>query len=243
MRMAPLQNYRYGQKKYFFRDGIPIGIGYFAVSFAFGIQAADINLSPFQAGLISLMNVTSAGQFAGLAVIAQAGTYIEMAVLQFIVNLRYLLMSAALSQKLSPDTKTIHRLGIAYGVTDEIFGISIARKGLLDPRYSYGAILAAVSGWVGGTVLGASAGAILPEKVVSALGVALYGMFLAIIIPPAREERPVFIAVVSGMALATVFWYMPGLRSLSQGMRIILVTVIVAGICAALWPVDDEKTG
>ena len=151
-----------------FRDGIPIGIGYFAVSFAFGIQAADINLSPFQAGLISLMNVTSAGQFAGLAVIAQAGTYIEMAVLQFIVNLRYLLMSAALSQKLSPDTKTIHRLGIAYGVTDEIFGISIARKGLLDPRYSYGAILAAVSGWVGGTVLGASAGAILPEKVVSA---------------------------------------------------------------------------
>ncbi len=216
-----------------FRDGIPIGIGYFAVSFAFGIQAADINLSPFQAG----------GQFAGLAVIAQAGTYIEMAVLQFIVNLRYLLMSAALSQKLSPDTKTIHRLGIAYGVTDEIFGISIARKGLLDPRYSYGAILAAVSGWVGGTVLGASAGAILPEKVVSALGVALYGMFLAIIIPPAREERPVFIAVASGMALATVFWYMPGLRSLSQGMRIILVTVIVAGICAALWPVDDEKTG
>ena len=206
-----------------FRDGIPIGIGYFAVSFAFGIQAADINLSPFQAGLISLMNVTSAGQFAGLAVIAQAGTYIEMAVLQFIVNLRYLLMSAALSQKLSPDTKTIHRLGIAYGVTDEIFGISIARKGLLDPRYSYGAIL--------------------PEKVVSALGVALYGMFLAIIIPPAREERPVFIAVASGMALATVFWYMPGLRSLSQGMRIILVTVIVAGICAALWPVDDEKTG
>ena len=133
-----------------FRDGIPIGIGYFAVSFAFGIQAADINLSPFQAGLISLMNVTSAGQFAGLAVIAQAGTYIEMAVLQFIVNLRYLLMSAALSQKLSPDTKTIHRLGIAYGVTDEIFGISIARKGLLDPRYSYGAILAAALRYVPG---------------------------------------------------------------------------------------------
>ena len=205
------------------RDGIPIGVGYFAVSFAFGIQAADIHLSPFQAGLISLMNVTSAGQFAGLSVIAQAGTYFEMAILQFIVNLRYLLMSAALSQKLPGDTKTVHRLGIAYGVTDEIFGISIARKGPLDPRYSYGAILTAVAGWVGGTVLGASAGAILPEMVVSALGIALYGMFLAIIIPPAREEKPV-------------------LASLSQGMRIILVTLVVAGACAVLWPIPDEET-
>ena len=231
--MAPLQNYRYGQKKYFYRR----------------FQRRNTHRDRLLCRILRIWN--SGGRYqsvafsgwAGLAVIAQAGTYIEMAVLQFIVNLRYLLMSAALSQKLSPDTKTIHRLGIAYGVTDEIFGISIARKGLLDPRYSYGAILAAVSGWVGGTVLGASAGAILPEKVVSALGVALYGMFLAIIIPPAREERPVFIAVASGMALATVFWYMPGLRSLSQGMRIILVTVIVAGICAALWPVDDEKTG
>ncbi len=222
---------------------MPIGIGYFAVSFAFGIQAADIDLSPFQAGLISLMNVTSAGQFAGLTVIAQAGTYFEMAILQFIVNLRYLLMSAALSQKLPPDTKTVHRLGIAYGVTDEIFGISIARKGPLDPRYSYGAILSAVTGWVGGTVLGASAGAILPEKVVSSLGIALYGMFLAIIIPPARDEKPVFIAVISGMVLATICRYAPFLRSLSEGMRIILVTVLVAGCCAALWPVREEESG
>ena len=118
------------------KNGIPICLGYFAVSFAFGIQAADINLSPFQAGLLSLLNVTSAGQFAGLAVIASAGSYIEMACLQAIVNLRYLLMSAALSQKLTVETSTIHRLGIAYGVTDEIFGISVMRKGTLSPFFS-----------------------------------------------------------------------------------------------------------
>ena len=221
------------------KNGIPICLGYFAVSFAFGIQAADINLSPFQAGLLSLMNVTSAGQFAGLAVIASAGSYIEMAILQAIVNLRYLLMSAALSQKLKPETPTFHRLGIAYGVTDEIFGISVMRKGAFSPYFSYGATLVSVFGWVSGTVLGASAGAILPQRLISALGIALYGMFIAIIIPPAREQRPVLITVVAGMVAATIFTYTPVLRALSGGMRIIIVTVIVAGAAAYIWPVEN----
>jgi len=221
------------------KNGIPICLGYFAVSFAFGIQAADINLSPFQAGLLSLMNVTSAGQFAGLAVIASAGSYIEMGILQAIVNLRYLLMSAALSQKLKPETPTLHRLGIAYGVTDEIFGISVMRKGSLSPYFSYGATLVSVFGWVSGTVLGASAGAILPQRLISALGIALYGMFIAIIIPPAREQRPVLITVVAGMVAATIFTYTPVLRALSGGMRIIIVTVIVAGAAAYIWPVEN----
>ena len=232
--MTNKQNFLQGMK-----NGIPICLGYFAVSFAFGIQAADINLSPFQAGLLSLLNVTSAGQFAGLAVIASAGSYIEMAILQAIVNLRYLLMSAALSQKLTPETPTFHRLGIAYGVTDEIFGISVMRKGALSPYFSYGATLVSVFGWVSGTVLGASAGAILPQRLISALGIALYGMFIAIIIPPAREQRPVLITVVAGMVAATIFTYAPVLRALSGGMRIIIVTVIVAGAAAYIWPVEN----
>ncbi len=232
--MTNKQNFIKGLK-----DGIPICLGYFAVSFAFGIQAADINLSPFQAGLLSLMNVTSAGQFAGLTVIATAGSYIEMAVLQAIVNLRYLLMSAALSQKLKPETSTLHRMCIAYGVTDEIFGISVLREGTLSPFYSYGATVVSVFGWVSGTVTGASAGAVLPQRLISALGIALYGMFLAIIIPPARERRPVMITVVAGMVLATVFTYAPLLGSLSSGMRIIIVTVVVAGLAAHIWPVEN----
>ncbi|MDO4804442.1 MAG: AzlC family ABC transporter permease [Lachnospiraceae bacterium] len=234
--MTNIQNFKEG-----IRDGVPICLGYFAVSFAFGIQAADIHLSPFQAGLLSLLNVTSAGQFAGLAVIAQAGTYLEMAVLQAIVNLRYLLMSAALSQKLSPETPTAHRLGIAYGVTDEIFGISVLRKGDLSPFYSYGAIFISVFGWVAGTVLGASAGAILPQRLISALGIALYGMFIAIIIPPAREDRTVLATVIGGMALSTVFTYAPFVKDISGGMRIIIVTVVVASVAAVARPVDGME--
>lgn len=222
------------------RDGVPICLGYFAVSFAFGIQAADINLSPFQAGLLSLMNVTSAGQFAGLGVIASAGSYLEMAALQAIVNLRYLLMSATLSQKLVPETSTLHRLGIAYGVTDEIFGISVLRPGALSPFYSYGAIFVSVFGWVAGTVMGASAGEILPHRLTGALGIALYGMFIAIIIPPAREQRPVFAVVIAGMVLSTVFTYAPVLRTISGGMRIIIVTVAVASVAAFVWPYEEE---
>lgn len=224
-------------------DGTPIFLGYLAVSFAFGIQAADIDLSPFQAGLLSLMNVTSAGQFAGLSVIASAGSYIELAALQLVVNLRYLLMSAALSQKLPPKTSTIHRMGIAYGVTDEIFGLSVLAEGPLRPAYSYGLIVISVSGWVLGTVLGASAGAILPHRLISALGVALYGMFIAIIIPPARDERPVRITVISAMVMSTLFTVTPIIKELSGGMKIIIVTVVVSSLAAVVMPIDSDSGG
>ena len=224
-------------------DGIPIFLGYLAVSFAFGIQAADIDLSPFQAGLLSLLNVTSAGQFAGLAVIAEAGSLIELAVLQLIVNLRYLLMSAALSQKLPSDTPTGHRMGIAYGVTDEIFALSVLADGPLRPAYSYGLITVSVAGWVLGTVLGAAAGAILPHRLISALGVALYGMFIAIIIPPARDEKPVRITVILAMILSTLFAVIPVIKSLSGGMKIIIVTVAVASFSAILMPRDEDGDG
>ena len=195
-------------------DGIPIFLGYLAVSFAFGIQAADIDLSPFQAGLLSLLNVTSAGQFAGLTVIASAGSYIELAVLQLIVNLRYLLMSAALSQKLAGDTSTIHRMGIAYGVTDEIFGLSVLAEGPLRPAYSYGLIVVSVTGWVLGTVLGAAAGAILPHRLISQL-----------------EKLQQITSVI------------PVLRDLSGGMKIIIVTITVSSLAAIWMPRDLEDEG
>ena len=227
------------------RDGLPICMGYFAVSFAFGIQAAAVSLTPFQAGLLSMMNLTSAGQFAGLNVIAAGGTYIEMALVQLIVNLRYLLMSTALSQKLKPETPTPARMLMAYGVTDEIFGVSILSEGPLNPRYSYGLTLISMLGWTAGATLGASAGAILPQRLISALGIALYGMFIAIIIPPARKSRAVTVAVLLAMALSTLFAFAPVLRELSGGMRIILITVAVASLCAAVWPRDeaDEAKG
>lgn len=224
------------------RDGIPICLGYFAVSFAFGIQAAEIGLSPFEAGMLSLLNVTSAGQFAGLSVIAAAGSYIELAALQFIINLRYMLMSAALSQKLDSRTGTLPRLLIAYGVTDEIFGVSVMRPKGLDPFFSYGCTIISVLGWVAGTVTGASAGAILPARLISALGVALYGMFIAIIIPPARENKKIMYCVLSAMALSAVFAWAPVLRQLSGGMRIIIVTVLIAAVFAKLFPVSEEES-
>ena len=223
------------------KDGLPICLGYFAVSFAFGIQAAAAGLTPLQAGLLSLTNLTSAGQFAGLGVILQSGSYLEMAFVQLVINLRYLLMSAALSQKLSPATGTPARMGVAFGVTDEIFAVSIGQKGLLDPRYSYALTAISTLGWTLGTVLGATAGAILPAKLTSALGVALYGMFIAVFVPPAFEKRSVAAAVLGAMALSTLLTYTPGLRAISGGMRIILVTVLVAAFCAWRWPVKEGE--
>ena len=222
------------------RDGIPIALGYIAVSFAFGIQAVSAGISVFQATLISITNVTSAGQFAGISVIAAAGSYLEMAGVQFIINLRYMLMSAAISQKVDPELPTLQRLGIAFGVTDEIFGVSITRPGVLSPWFSYGAIITAVSGWVLGTFLGAFSGEILPPSLISALGVALYGMFVAIVIPVAKDDRNVLVAAVMAVIASSVFTYAPLLNRISSGTRIIIVTVMISAAAAAMFPVKEE---
>ncbi len=224
------------------RDGIPIALGYLAVSFAFGIQAVQSGLSVFESTLISLTNVTSAGQFAGISVIAAAGSYLEMAGVQFIINLRYMLMSAALSQKVEPALPTWKRLGIAFGVTDEIFGVSIVRPGILSPAFSAGAIITAVAGWVLGTFLGAFSGEILPPGLISALGVALYGMFIAIVVPPARDDRNIAIAAVLAVVCSTIFTYAPLLREISSGTRIIIITVAVSALAAFLFPAGEENT-
>lgn len=223
------------------KDAIPICLGYLAVSFAFGIQASEAGLSIFQASIMSLMNVTSAGQFSSLDLIQNNAAYAEMALLQLVVNIRYMLMSTALSQKLSSKVGTIKRCLIAYGVTDEIFGLSVTRKGRLYPEYSYGMIICSVFGWVLGTFLGATAGQIMPHRLISALGIAIYGMFLAIIIPDSRDSRAVLLVVIGAMAMSTVFTYAPVVSGLSSGFRIIIVTVVIAAVAAWFAPRNEEE--
>ena len=226
-----------------FKDGIPICLGYLAVSFTFGIMAKNADLSVWEAVLISASNVTSAGQFAGLSLITAGASYMEMAFTQLIINLRYCLMSCALSQKLDNKTPFFHRFFIAYGVTDEIFGISVSTKDKLHPFYSYGAISVAVPGWVMGTFLGIVSGNILPDRVISALSVALYGMFIAIIIPPAKKNKVLAGIIFVSMIASTIFTYAPVVCQISSGFRIIILTLIVAGIAAALFPRTEEDAG
>lgn len=223
------------------RDGIPVALGYFAVSFTFGIAAVTGGLSIWQAVLISLTNVTSAGQFAGLAIIIANGGYLEVALTQLIINLRYCLMSFSLSQKLKKGTKDIHRYLMAYGVTDEIFALGASGMGKLAPAYHYGIMSIAIPGWVLGTLAGAVSGNILPAFIMSALGIAIYGMFLAIIIPPAKEERTILYVVISAMGISGLFAVLPGLKKISSGFVIIIVTVLVAGVAAWLKPVSGES--
>lgn len=224
------------------RDGFPIALGYFAVSFSLGIAARHAGFTPMQGFLASLLNNASAGEYAAFTLIAAQATYLEVAIITLIANARYLLMSCALAQKFSPDTPFFHRLIIGYDVTDELFGITIARPGILNPYYTYGAILLAAPAWAGGTACGILAGNALPLRAVSALSVALYGMFLAIIIPPARKSKIVAALVAISFALSFACNYLPGISSMSEGTRTILLTVIISGAAAILFPVKQEDT-
>lgn len=223
------------------RDGIPIGLGYLAVSFSLGVAARNAGLSAFQGFLVSLLNNASAGEYAGFTVIAANGAYFEIFLMTLIANARYLLMSCALSQKFSPDMPLIHRIFVGYDVTDEIFGITIARPGMLDPFYSYGAILIAAPAWAGGTALGVIAGNLLPARAVSALSVALFGMFLAVIIPPARKNRVIALFVLVSFAASFAATYLPLISQLSGGTRTIILTVLISAIAAILFPVNEEE--
>lgn len=222
------------------RDGFPIALGYFAVSFSLGIAARNAGLTPMQGFWASLLNNASAGEYAAFTLIAAKATYWEVAVITLIANARYLLMSCALAQRFAPETPFFHRLIVGYDVTDEIFGITIARPGYLNPYYTYGAILLAAPAWAIGTALGIMAGNVLPLRIVSALSVALYGMFLAIIIPPARKNRIVAGLVALSFALSFACEYLPGVATLSSGTRTILLTVLISGAAAVLFPVKQE---
>lgn len=221
-------------------DGIPIGLGYFAVSFSLGIGAKKVGLTAFQAALMSLTNLTSAGQFAALGIISAGSPYIEMAASQLVINLRYCLMSFALSQKLDREAPLIHRFGVAFGVTDEIFGVS-ARQKRLSPYYSYGLMTPSIPGWTIGTFLGVVSGQILPVRLVSALSLALYGMFLALVIPAARDNRVLAGLVPLSMAASFLFSAVPLLKTLSSGMRIIFLTIALSLGAALLFPVDEKE--
>ncbi len=222
------------------RDGLPIALGYFAVAFSLGIAARNAWLNAFQGFLAAGLTNASAGGYAAFLLIGANASYIEMAVMTLVANARYLLMSCALSQKFSPETSIFHRLLVGFDVTDEIFGITIARKGALEPLYNYGAMSVAIPGWAFGTALGVIAGNIMPLRAVSALSVALYGMFLAIIIPPAKESRVLAVLVPVCFALSFSAEKLPYICDISSGTRTIILTVAVSAVAAALFPHETE---
>ena len=222
-------------------DGIPIALGYLAVSFTFGMMAVQGGLTICQAVLISLTNLTSAGQFAGLDIIIAGGSLWEIALTQLIINLRYCLMSFSLSQKLRRDEPWGHRYAVAFGVTDEIFGVSASKPGKVSAFYNYGVMSVAIPGWTLGTLVGAVSGSILPDFMISALSVAIYGMFLAIIIPPAKKNKAVLGVVLGAMVVSTVFAVVPALSHVSTGFVIIITTLLVAGLAALLRPIEENE--
>lgn len=224
-----------------FRDGIPIGLGYFAVAFSLGIAAKKAGLTPFQAFLTSALCHASAGEYAGFTVIAAAASFLEIATITLIANARYLLMSCAMSQRIDPKMPFFHRLLMSFYITDELFGIAIARPGYLNPWYTYGAVLFASPCWAIGTFLGALAGNLLPLRLVSAFSVALYGMFLAIFIPPARKNRVILGIVILCFIFSGLAAYLPVISDVSEGTRTILLTLVISAGAALLFPRKTEE--
>ncbi len=224
------------------RDGIPIALGYISVSFTFGLQAIGSGLNWWEAVLISFTNLTSAGQFAGLNIMINGGGFwIEMACTQFIINLRYALMSLSLSQKTDKSVRGIHRWITGFGITDEIFAVSMGNEKNVSNKYLYGIILLPLFGWIFGTFIGAFAGEVLPEVVRSSLGVAIYGMFLAIIIPPSKKNSAILKVVLISMILSCIFKWVPFVNSISSGFSIIICTVIAAAAGAIFFPIKEEN--
>lgn len=226
------------------RDGIPIGLGYFAVSFSLGIMAKKGGLTALEGFIASFFTRASAGEYGVYSLVALGASYIEVFIMCLITNARYLLMSTALSQKFDPSTSLFKRILVGCCVTDEIFGISIGFPGYLDPTYTYGAALVSSPMWAAGTACGIIAGTVLPVRAVSALSVALYGMFLAIIVPPSKRNKAVMIAVICSFALSFICSYAPIVSSLSAGTRTIILTIVISAAAAMIKPhvpEDEEK--
>lgn len=222
------------------KDAVPIGLGYFAVAFSLGIAARNAGMNAFQGFLLSFLNNASAGEYAGITVIAANASYIEIAVVTLIANARYLLMSCAMGQRLKPGLSFGHRLLMGYDITDELFGIAISRPGYLEPFYTYGAMLTAIPCWAAGTACGIIAGNIMPARVVSALSVSLFGMFLAIIIPPAKKDKVVAALIILAFAASYASSCLPLISSISEGTRTIILTVILSAGAAYFFPIHTE---
>ena len=221
------------------RAGVPICMGYFAVAIALGIAAKNAGISSLQAALTSLLINASAGEYAGFALIAVGASYVEVMLMEAVANARYLLMSASLSQKLDGNTKWWERLLLGFTVTDEIFGASIMVVGRLSPYFTYGAFVVATMGWTGGTFVGAVLGNVLPARVLSALAVGLYGMFISVFIPEAKKNRIVAVLVAISFAASLAFELIPIVREISSGIRIIILTVLISLAAAILFPIKE----
>ena len=222
------------------KAGVPIGLGYLAVSFSLGIAAANGGIGPVGGAVSSLLCLASAGGYAGFMVISALGTYFEMILMMFVANIRYVLMSCAMSQRIDPKMPFVHRFFMGYLVTDEIFAAQVAREGQLNPLFSYGCGIVAAPLWSIGTALGCIAGQLMPDRLVSAFSVALYGMFLACIIPPARKSKVVFGLVAISFALSYACSVIPVVRDLSGGIRTVILTVVVCSLAAILFPRKEE---
>ena len=228
--------YTYGLKK-----GLPIALGYLSVSFGFGISSVEKGLTPIQAILVSITNLTSAGQVAGVSVMVALGTVIEMIIAQFIINLRYSLMGIALTQRLDKSFGLGHRFPVAFGITDEVFVMAASEKERIPPSYMYGLITLPIVGWTLGTALGAFSGELLPDGVRAALGLAIYSMFVAIIVPPARDSKPVMFAILIASAMSCIIYYVPWLSAhISSGFSIIICAVTASAVMAKLCPIKEE---
>lgn len=223
------------------REGMPVCAGYFSVSFGFGAVAVAEGIRVLDAVLISAVNLTSAGQFAGITVIAAAATLLEMFLTQLVINSRYALMSLALGQRLGESMGTWKRMLIAFFNTDEIFALAMRQREKPTLPFLLGIGTVSFVGWVGGTLMGALAGSVLPLSLRTAMGVLLYGMFVAILVPQAKEEKPKLGAMLLAVLFSSMFWWIPGMNQVSQGLAIVISTVAAAGICALLFPVADEE--
>lgn len=224
-----------------FKDGLPIGLGYLSVSFAFGVQASLVGVPWFMALFISMTNLTSAGQLAGLSIIAAAGTLLEIVATQVIINARYFLMSLSLSQKLDGSFSIGHRLFCSAFVTDEIFAVASAKAHPFGRKYYYGLIILPYLGWTIGTLLGAVAGDVLPVNITSALGIALYAMFIAIIIPPCLSNKNVIPAVLFGAGFSCLLYFVPIFSAISSGLKVIISALSSALITALIFPIKIEE--
>lgn len=220
------------------RDGIPIAMGYYAVAFSLGIIAGKAGLTWWMGAVSSWLTRASAGEYGVYSLVAIGASYAEVIGLSLVANMRYLLMSASLTQKFHSGTSLLKRIMVAFCVTDEVFGISIAYPGYLAPSYTFGAMLISTALWSAGTASGIMAGNVLPANIVSALSVALYGMFLAIIMPPAKKDRAVGAAIVASMVMSGLCAVLPCLSEMSSGTRTIVLTVLVASLAAIVKPIE-----
>ena len=225
------------------RAGVPICMGYFAVSIALGIAARGAGIGSVAAAITSLLINASAGEYAGFALIAVGASYVEVTVMEAVANARYLLMSASLSQKLEPTTKWWERLLLGFTVTDEIFGVSVSLPCKLSPYFTYGTFVVATMGWTGGTFIGAVLGNVLPARLLSALAVGLYGMFISVFVPEARKNKIVAALVAVSFALSYAFEKIPYIRDISSGIRIIILTVIISLAAAIFFPIKEGRDG